>query len=66
MLDPNAISDANHAAMLGRVEASIMGESALIDETGRVYWEGGSSSTLYEVSYRNSINLEQTMPRLRY
>lgn len=48
MLDPNAISDANHAAMLGRVEASIMGESALIDETGRVYWEGGSSSTLYE------------------
>jgi hypothetical protein len=35
--------------MLGRVEASIMGESALIDrETGRVYWEGGSSNTLYE------------------
>lgn len=34
-------------AMLGRVEASIMGESALIDkETGRIFWEGGSSSTL--------------------
>jgi hypothetical protein len=41
--------DGSHAAMLGRVEASIMGESALIDrETGRVYWEGGSSNTLYE------------------
>ena len=48
MLEQNTITDANHAAMLGRVEASIMGESALIDETGRVYWEGGSSSTLYE------------------
>ena len=35
--------------MLGRVEASIMGESALIDrETGRVFWEGGSSTTLVE------------------
>jgi hypothetical protein len=42
-------SDESHAAMLGRVESSIMGECALIDrETGRVYWEGGSSSTLYE------------------
>ena len=41
--------DNHHAAMLGRIEASIMGESALIDrETGRVYWEGGSSNTLYE------------------
>jgi hypothetical protein len=36
-------------AMLGRVEASIMGESALIDrETGRVFWEGGASTTLVE------------------
>lgn len=36
-------------AMLGRVEASIMGESALIDrEMGRVFWEGGSSTTLVE------------------
>jgi hypothetical protein len=35
------------AAMLGRIEAAIMAESALIDkETGRVYWEGGDSSTL--------------------
>ena len=35
------------AALLGRVEASIMAESALIDkESGRVFWEGGSSSTL--------------------
>jgi hypothetical protein len=34
---------------LGRVEAAIMGESALIDrETGRVFWEGGGSSTLVE------------------
>lgn len=33
----------------GRVEASIFGESALIDrETGRVYWECGDSNTLYE------------------
>lgn len=36
-----------NAAMLGRVEAAIMAESALVDkETGRVYWEGGDSSTL--------------------
>jgi hypothetical protein len=29
------------------IEASVMGESALIDkETGRIFWEGGSSSTL--------------------
>lgn len=36
-------------AMLGRVEAAMMGESALIDkETGRVFWEGGASSTLVE------------------
>mmetsp|Transcript_16006 Transcript_16006/g.37078 ORF Transcript_16006/g.37078 Transcript_16006/m.37078 type:complete len:431 (-) Transcript_16006:572-1864(-) len=33
----------------GRVETSILGESALIDrETGRVYWECGNSNTLYE------------------
>jgi hypothetical protein len=34
----------------GRIEASIFGESALIDrETGRVYWEcGGITNTLYE------------------
>ena len=33
----------------GRVEASIFGESALIDrETGRVFWECGNSNTLYE------------------
>ena len=45
----SSISDETHAAMLGRVEASIMGESALIDrETGRVFWEGGSTNTLYE------------------
>lgn len=36
-----------NAALIGRLEASIMAESALIDkESGRVYWEGGSSSTL--------------------
>lgn len=36
-----------NAAMLGRIEASIMAESAVVDkETGRVYWEGGDSSTL--------------------
>lgn len=47
--DPQRSFDDQHAAMLGRVEASIMAESALIDrETGRVFWEGGSSSTLYE------------------
>jgi hypothetical protein len=35
---------------LGRIGASIFGESALIDrETGRVYWEcGGITNTLYE------------------
>ncbi len=34
---------------LGRVEAAILAESALIDrETGRVFWEGGTSNTLYE------------------
>jgi hypothetical protein len=39
----------DHAAMLGRIEASITGESALIDrETGRVFWEGGSSTTRWE------------------
>jgi hypothetical protein len=44
-----ATPTSDHAAMIGRIEASIMGESALIDrETGRVYWEGGSSNTLYE------------------
>jgi hypothetical protein len=48
-LDHSRTSDESHAAMLGRVEASILGESALIDrETGRVYWEGGGSTTLYE------------------
>jgi hypothetical protein len=48
-VDHSRISDESHAAMLGRVEASILGESALIDrETGRVYWEGGGSTTLYE------------------
>jgi hypothetical protein len=32
-----------------RPEASIMGESALIDkETGRVFWEGRASNTLFE------------------
>ncbi|VEU43588.1 unnamed protein product [Pseudo-nitzschia multistriata] len=37
------------ATGFGRVEASIFGESALIDrETGRVYWECGDSNTLYE------------------
>ena len=37
------------SSMIGRVEASIMAESALIDrETGRVFWEGGDSNTLYE------------------
>jgi hypothetical protein len=42
-------TDRYHSAMLGRIEASIMGESALIDRaTGRVFWEGGSSLTLYE------------------
>lgn len=36
-------------ALLGGVEASVMGESALVDkETGRIFWEGGSSSTLAE------------------
>ncbi|KAL3939249.1 MAG: hypothetical protein SGBAC_005999 [Bacillariaceae sp.] len=52
MLEGNhaGMSDEIHTAMLGRVEASIMGESALIDrETGRVYWEGGyGSTTLFE------------------
>jgi hypothetical protein len=34
---------------LGRIEASIFGESALLDrETGRILWESGTSSTLYE------------------
>jgi hypothetical protein len=34
---------------LGRVEAAIMAESALVDrETSRVFWEGGDSNTLYE------------------
>lgn len=48
-LEQSRLSDESHAAMLGRVEASILGESALVDrETGRVYWEGGGSSTLYE------------------
>jgi len=37
---------------LGRTEAAIMAESALIDKvTGRVLWEGGSSSTLSESLY---------------
>jgi hypothetical protein len=32
-----------------RAEASVLGESALIDkETGRIFWEGGSSNTLSE------------------
>ena len=32
-------------AMMGRIGASIVGESALIDkETGRILWEGGASS----------------------
>eukprot|EP00980_Cylindrotheca_fusiformis_P008000 scaffold1706_cov116-Cylindrotheca_fusiformis.AAC.3 len=48
-VDQSRLSDESHAAMLGRIEASILGESALVDrETGRVYWEGGGSSTLYE------------------
>jgi hypothetical protein len=47
--DPGAFTSAHEDAMLGRVEASIMGESALIDrETGRVFWEGGASTTLVE------------------
>jgi hypothetical protein len=34
---------------LGRLEASILGESALLDrETGRILWESGTTSTLYE------------------
>jgi hypothetical protein len=41
--------DLHHAAMLRRAEVSILGESALLDrDSGRVYWEGGSSNTLYE------------------
>ena len=48
-MSPQAPSSSAAAAslLLGRMEASIMAESALIDkESGRVVWEGGSSSTL--------------------
>ncbi len=42
---------------LGRVEASIMGESALIDrETGRVFWEGGASTTLVENVFATKLD----------
>eukprot|EP00934_Nitzschia_sp_Nitz4_P007814 Nitzschia sp. Nitz4//scaffold13_size275219//196144//197684//NITZ4_000898-RA/size275219-augustus-gene-0.272-mRNA-1//-1//CDS//3329536086//7804//frame0 len=42
---------------LGLAEASIMGESALIDrETGRVFWEGGSSTTLVESLFDSWLN----------
>jgi hypothetical protein len=45
------------AAAMGRVEAAIMGESALIDrETGRVYWEGGASSTLSESIFAANLD----------
>ena len=40
--------DLHHAAMLTRSEASILGESALIDrETGRVFWEGERTAKRY-------------------
>ena len=39
--EASALNDHHHAAMLTRAEASILGESALLDrETGRVFWEG--------------------------
>jgi hypothetical protein len=39
----------NSSPPLGRIEASIFGESALLDrETSRIFWESGTSSTLYE------------------
>ena len=42
---------------MGRVEAAIMGESALIDrETGRVFWEGGASSTLSESIFAANLD----------
>eukprot|EP00536_Pseudo-nitzschia_multiseries_P000614 jgi/Psemu1/179139/e_gw1.7.39.1 len=45
----SAVKSASAVSGFGRVEASIFGESALIDrETGRVYWECGNSNTLYE------------------
>ena len=35
-------------SMMGKIGASVMGESALIDkETGRIFWEGGSTSTVH-------------------
>ena len=35
-------------SMMGKIGASVMGESALIDkETGRIFWEGGSTSTIH-------------------
>lgn len=44
-----AMSPSTSPPSLGRIEASIFGESALLDrETGRVFWESGTSSTLYE------------------
>lgn len=51
---PTLPPDASTAARavdprLSSIEASIFGESALVDrETGRIFWEGGSSSTLSE------------------
>lgn len=35
-------------SVMGKIGASVMGESALIDkETGRIFWEGGSTSTVH-------------------
>ena len=45
------------ASTLSRVEATIMGESALIDrETGRVFWEGGASTTLTESIFATKLD----------
>jgi hypothetical protein len=49
----NAATDAPilNQAMMSRIGASVMGESALIDkETGRIYWEGGSSTVSASMS----------------
>jgi hypothetical protein len=52
-----SIAALNSAAVLGRVEAAITGESALIDrETGRVFWEGGASSTLSESVFAANLD----------
>ena len=33
---------------MDKIAASVMGESALIDkESGRIFWEGGSTSTIH-------------------